>query len=366
MPKPLRVVANNATTVLQALRDALDGGDAILPLPDTGVLPDLPDEVATTVALVVQTSGSTGLPKRVALSANALLASAAAAESALGGSGQWLLALPVNYIAGINVLVRSITAATDPVRLTSQHFDPQAFVAAAGALAHPVRYTSLVPAQLSSLLEFAPAVESLRRFDRILIGGQSMPQELRDRALELGISITRTYGSSETSGGCVFDGVPIGETFMRIVDGEVELGGPTLAEGYLGDEERTARSFYSDDAGRWYRTADLGRIDNGVLAVTGRRDDVIVSGGIKVSLAAVERVVRSIPGLSDAVVVRGTDERWGEVPVVFVTTSTELSAVREAVGAELGAAARPAEIVVVGSIPLLASGKPDRSTLERR
>lgn len=374
--RALSVVADDAGTVMTALRDALAGGPAILPLAAGTVHAGLPPEVPQNVALVVQTSGSTGAPKRVALSADALLASAAASDSALGGPGQWLLALPAHYIAGVNVLVRSIAAGTEPVVAPPGHFDPVGFVAAAAAMEHPVRYTSLVPAQLARLLGIGEATDRnavagdaldvLRRFDRILIGGQATPTGLLAQALELGLNVTRTYGSSETSGGCIYDGVPIGSVRMRIEGGEIELGGPTLAEGYLGDEERTAAAFHADAAGRWYRTSDTGELVDGVLHVTGRRDDVIVSGGVKVSLAAVERVVRSLPGLADAVVVPRADERWGEVPVVVTTASAPLEAVRTAVAAELGAAARPAEIVTVEAIPLLPSGKPDRSALARR
>lgn len=368
--RALRATEGSADgTLLAALRTALAGGPAVMPLPEGADWGGVPREVPRRVALVVQTSGSTGAPKRVALSADALLASAAASEGALGGPGQWLLALPSHYIAGINVLVRSIVAGTDPIVMPPGHFDPAAFVEAAGDMAHPARYTSLVPAQLARLLDSTDdpdagdALEVLRRFDRILLGGQAAPPGLLAQALELGLNVTRTYGSSETSGGCVYDGVPIGTMAMRIVEGGIELAGPVLAEGYLGDEARTARAFHTEAGTRWYRTGDTGEIADGVLRVTGRLDDTIVSGGVKVALGAVERAVRSLPGLADAVVIRRADERWGEVPVVVTTASVPLEAVRAAVEAELGPAARPAALVVVDAIPLLESGKPDRARL---
>ncbi len=368
MSRALAVIDDSADGVLAALRDALDGGAAVMPLaagtPRAGA-PDaqVPRSVPSDVALVVQSSGSTGAPKRVALSAQALLASAAGSAAALGGQGQWLLALPAHYIAGINVLVRSIAAGTKPVILRGAHFDPRAFVEAATRLDHPARFTSLVPAQLSALMATDQALETLRSFDRILIGGQSMPEGLLTRALNVGLNLTRSYGSSETSGGCVYDGVPFGEVMMRVVDGEIELGCPTLAEGYLGDEERTARQFYTDAAGHWYRTSDAGAITRGLLHVTGRLDDVIISGGVNVSLSAVERVVTSLEFLEGAVVVSRHDDRWGEVPVVVSTVPASLERVRDAVGQVLGAEARPAAVVVIDSIPLLPSGKPDRAAL---
>lgn len=368
MPRPLIVVpAEDPAEVLAALRSALAGdGPAIMPLPQGADRTGLPREVPRRVALVVQTSGSTGRPKRVALSADALLASAAASDAVLGGPGQWLLALPAHYIAGVNVLVRSIAAETDPVVLPAGHFDPFAFLDVAATMDGPARYVSLVPAQLARLVATDAAFEALRRFDRILVGGQSTPTALLAQALELGLNVTRTYGSSETSGGCVYDGVPIGATTVRVTGGEVELGGPTLAEGYLGDETLTALSFYTESGVRWYRTGDGGRLVDDVLQVTGRLDDIIISGGVKVSLGAVERFVNTLPGLSDAVVVARADERWGQVPVVVTTGNVDLVALRASVVEELGPAAGPAAIVVVDSIPLLASGKPDRAWLAGR
>lgn len=371
MTRALAIVDDSATTVLAALRNAFDGGPTVMPVAGgaagtVAALATVPTTVPARVALVVQSSGSTGAPKRVALSAEALLASAATSAQMLGGQGQWLLALPAHYIAGINVLVRSIAAGTEPIVMSEAHFDPLAFVAAARQLHHPLRFTSLVPAQLATLIATDAALDTLRSFDRILVGGQSTPQHLLAQALELGLNITRSYGSSETSGGCVYDGVPLATVTLRVTAGQVELAGPVLAEGYLGDNERTAEHFYTDEGQRWYRTSDAGSIVDGVLRITGRLDDVIVSGGVKVSLSAIERVVTALDGLEHAVVVAQTDARWGEVPIVVSTTPASVEHIRIAVEKVLGAEARPAEVVVVESIPLLPSGKPDRQSLSLR
>ncbi len=222
-----------------------------------------------------------------------------------------------------------------------------------------------MPAQLATLLD-AGADAALRLFDAILVGGQATPRILLDRAEATGLRIVRTYGSSETSGGCVYDGVPVGATRAGIVDGQLELSGPTLAEYYLGDPERTAAAFVERDGTRWYRTGDAGSIGpDGRVTVTGRLDDVIISGGEKVSLAVVERAVREVPGFSEAVVVRAASERWGEVPVVVVGSDRAeepgvLAILRTAVAEVAGRAARPDRVVGVESLPLLASGKPDR------
>ncbi len=423
MTRALAIVSAEPREVLAALRDALGGdGPAVLPrdmrpggrVGAPGRKTDAaPATVPKRVALVVETSGSTGAPKRVALSADALLASAAASESALGGPGQWLLALPAHYIAGINVLVRSITSGTEPVILPGDHFDPEVFVEASDEMDAPLRFASLVPTQLLRLLDAAeqdlPVLDRLRRFDRLLIGGQATPPALVARALELGLNISRSYGSSETSGGCVYDGAALPGVELRIVEGEVQIGGTTLAEGYLGDPALTERHFLDDRGRRWYRTGDAGQLlepvhDGGVepggpgirptriLRVTGRLDSVIISGGVNVSLAAVERVAGALPGLADAVAVGAPSTRWGEVPIVFtaagasagaeskasvgpsaekgaesllgtVVESPWLAELRSAVQAELGVAARPVSLLVIDSIPLLSSGKPDRVAL---
>jgi o-succinylbenzoate---CoA ligase len=362
MTRPLEVVPADGPSVLLALRAALSGtGPAVLVGQPTR---RLPAEVPQRVALVVETSGSSATPKRVALSSDALLASAAASASAIGGEGQWLLALPVHYIAGLNVLVRSIASGAEPVLLGEGSFDPLAFAAAAETMDADLRFTSLVPAQLARLLATPSAISALQRFDRILVGGQSTPVQLIDRAAELGINLTRTYGSSETSGGCVYEGVPIGNTSARIHDGEIELAGAVLAEGYLGDVTRTEAAFVQDGGIRWYRTGDHGELTDGVLHVTGRLDDVIISGGMKVSLGDVERVVRGIDNQTDAVVVRALSERWGEVPVVVTTVDLDLDQVRARVADELGAAAAPSRVIVLAELPLLSSGKPDRVLLQ--
>ncbi len=425
--KPLiRVTAADVPSLTAALRIALDGGPAVWPVlveeraepavvsrcwveeraepasrnpvfgeqgfetrRPAGGAPQ-PAEVDDGIALVVETSGSTDAPKRVLLSAAALRASAAATEAALSGPGQWLLALPTNYIAGVQVLVRSILAGTEPVVPGggavgeaaagggAGGFDPAAFAEASARLdRRRPRYTSLVPVQLRRLVEAAHTdrrvAEALRRFDRILLGGQAAPASLIVAADALGARVTRTYGSSETAGGCVYDGRPLDDVRVRIADGQVELSGPMLADGYLDDPERTATAFPTDaDGTRWYRTGDLGALTHdGTLRITGRADDVIISGGVKVSLGEVERAVRTVPGFGEAVVLRAPDPEWGErAAVVAVRTDaaaasdalTTLAVATDAAG--LTPAARPVRLQIVDRIPLLASGKPDRRALE--
>ncbi len=364
----LPVDTGDVAAVSAALHDALTAdGPAVFPV--AGRTPDdLPGEVAQRIALVVQTSGSSGRPKRVALTADALLASAAASGTALGRPGQWVLALPAHYIAGVNVLVRSITSQTEPVRVPPGRFEATDFAAAVERMTGDRRFASLVPAQLARVVDLAErdaAVKTtLRALDRILVGGQSSPPELVERAAALGLAVTRTYGSSETSGGCVFDGVPIGSAAVRVEAGEVQLAGPMLAEAYLDDPDRTTAAFIVADGTRWYRTGDVGSVSQGVLTVTGRLDRVIISGGEKLSLDAIEQVAHDVVGFADAVALAVDDVRWGQ-SFVLVTADrgASESLLVGALSERLGRATRSGRVIRVPAIPLLASGKPDRVRL---
>lgn len=345
--------------------------------------------------LVIQTSGTLGPAKQVRLSPSALRASATATLDVLGGPGQWLVALAPTVVAGAQMLVRSLLADTLPVVVAGQ-FEPEAFVRAAEQLTAERRYTSLVPVQLARLLDYCDehpeSWEILQRFDSILIGGQALPHELRERALSAGLRIVRTYGGSETAGGCVYDGIPIGDTRVRIAEGEVLIAGSCLAEGYDNDPQLTRERFTlqpdpngKGDGVRWFHTRDAGVFEHDEsgqqrLRVTGRLDRVLVSGGVKVSLDALEAVIRECPGWQSAVIVAVPDEIWGERPIVVLEQPVRARAaapnrsavddpaesfeqVRAAVELSLGRVAVPDRVVEVERIPLLASGKPNLRAL---
>jgi len=365
------VYGSDPRAVLGALPAALEASRPLA----LGFDPAADDVVPDGTAVVIATSGSSGMPKRVVLSAAALRSSAQATAVRIG-SGQWMLALPAAYIAGVQVLGRSLLAGADPVLLDGR-FTPDAFVRATRAMSADVdRFTSFVPAQLATLLDASESRSDVREalisYRAILVGGQSLAQPLRERAAELGVRIVRTYGSSETAGGCVYDGVPLDGVRLAEIDGEVRISGPMLADGYLGDAALTDQVFETRaDGTRWYRTGDAGTIaPDGHLAITGRIDNVIVSGGINVSLDRVERVVRSIPGLEQAVVVGMPDDRWGEASVICLAAGVgDVEAMfeeaRALVSAEIGPHARPAQLDVLPELPVLPSGKPDRETLRR-
>lgn len=367
-----------ADHVAEALHAALSGtGPAVAPRPADAIAPaptSVPDEQAHVpdgVALVVRTSGSTGAPRGVMLDAAALRASADATHDRLGGAGRWVLSLPLVHVAGLQVVVRSLVAGLDPVVVAADGpFDGAAWLSAvAGAPDGAPLYGSLVPTQLERVVRAAEQGADdagVRRLAAVLLGGAATPAPLLDRAAAVGLPVVRTYGMTETCGGCVYDGVPLAGVDVRLGGGAVELAGPVLARGYLDRPDLDAASFVADGARRWFRTQDLGVLDGeGRLTVLGRRDDVLVTGGTKVAPAAVEAALALLPGIAEVCVVGVPDPQWGQAVTAVVVTGTPaavpaLDEVRAHVTRTLGAAAAPRHLVVVDALPLRGPGKVDR------
>jgi o-succinylbenzoate---CoA ligase len=312
------------------------------------------DAAADPKPLVIATSGSTGRPKRVLLSRDAMRASALATEDRLGGPGQWVLTLPPAYVAGVQVLYRSVVADTTPIPF-------QGSFAATRPRVHGRCFVSLVPTQLVRLLEDAEETAALEDFEAVLVGGGPLRPEVREQAEDQGIRIVQTYGMSETCGGCVYDGVPLAGVEVRIDAAEqVLLRGPVLFDGYEGDPDRTAEVLRDG----WLVTHDLGHwTPEGRLAIEGRGDDVIVSGGVKVPASAVAVALLAHPWVNEAEVVGVPDDEWGERVVAVVTASgpVDLDELRDLVEPRAWA---PRRVVAVDELPLLPNGKVDRVTLE--
>ncbi|MEP6816344.1 MAG: AMP-binding protein [Marmoricola sp.] len=300
--------------------------------------------------LLIETSGSTGRPKRVALARAAVLASAQATHDQLGGPGRWTLLLPPSYVAGVQVIVRSLLAGAPPaLELTAT--TERSFV-------------SLVPTQLRRLLAEPASAALLACYETVLVGGASFDPELRGAAEAAGVHVVASYGMSETCGGCVYDGRPLDGVTVRIgADGLVRLGGPTLFDGYEDDPELTA----SVTDGNWFVTSDLGAIDHdGRLRVLGRADDVVNTGGVKVPAAVVATRLREHPSVSAAEVVGVSDGEWGQRLVAVVVGRVSLDELRDWVAVRHPRSWAPREIVAVDEIPLLGNGKVDRLALRER
>jgi len=362
----------NPDELLKALAAALAGeGSAVSLSPDRMELIDAESAGAPEgTAVVVGTSGSTGRPKRTMLGVDALAASSMGTAVALRGEGQWLLALPTFYVAGVQVLVRSLFAGTRPEVMRGP-FSPEAFTAAAQEMTDPFRLTSLVPTQLQRLIDAQESLSALRRFNAILLGGAPAGEQLLHRALDLGLNVVTTYGSAETCGGCVYDGEPLDGVEVAVDDGRILLGGEVLAAGYLGDPQRSAATFRELNGKRWYRTEDLGEFDEaGRLRVIGRADDVLITGGLKVSAATLAGQLQQLSGVRDAFVTGVADPEWGQrvVAAVLLDPGSELGEPRlRAAAKELLAPHEvPKRFLVLPEFPYLPQGKIDRRALIER
>jgi O-succinylbenzoic acid--CoA ligase len=389
--RPLHAVllppAEAAARLLDALPAALDGtGPALLPLDPALPRPRLaaqleafaPSVVETAeasarhvtarpapgvgedTALVVATSGSTGRPKGTELGAAALLASARASLRRIGArpGERWLCCLPAFHIAGIQVLVRSLLAGTTPTVVG--RLEPGTL--AASGCAH----VAVVPTQLRRLVD---AGADLSAAATILLGGAAVPPGLLDDARAAGGRVITTYGMSETSGGCVYNGMPLDEVSVDIGPGDrIRIAGPVLFSGYRLRPDLTA----AVRDGRWFVTSDLGSLGpSGELLVRGRADDVIITGGEKVVAAEVETALATCPGVREAAVVGRPDAEWGELVTAVVVPADpsappRLADIRAHVRDRLPRWAAPAALLLVPEIPLLPSGKPDRATLRAR
>ena len=309
---------------------------------------------------VVRTSGSTGTPKQTLLTAAGLTSSAEATAQRIGGQGQWLLAVGTQYVAGLAVVSRSVQAGTLPVTI-NPGFTPAEFVAGTNQLDHEFTAVSLVPTQMLRLLDDDAAIAALQSFSAILVGGAAIPHRITEAAERYSLNLYRTYGMSETCGGCIYDGLPLPgvtvDTIQHNEVGRLRITGPMVAAGYFDDPALTAAHF-ADGA---YLTDDYGTVTDGIVEIHGRLDDVINTGGIKVSAAKIQQVLhRWVP---DAFVTGIPDPQWGHRVAAVVTGDTSEAILADAVRNALGAPAVPKTWLRLETLPMLENGKPDRITL---
>jgi O-succinylbenzoic acid--CoA ligase len=359
LPALERVLAGRDPAFVAALADC---GAELLAL---GVGESIDDDVA----LVATTSGTTGTPKGALLTAAALTASAAGTHHRLGGPGRWLLTLPPYHIAGIQVLVRSVLAGTTPVELdVTSGFNTAELPRAVSTLGTGRRYTSLVAAQLAKALTDPAAADALAELDAVLLGGGPAPRPVLDAAAAAGIAVVRTYGMSETAGGCVYDGVALDGVRLRVqADGRIAIGGATLAKGYRNPVDPDP---FAEPG--WFRTDDLGSLDeDGVLTVLGRADDAISTGGLTVLPVPVEAALCTHPAVADCAVFGLADDRLVQRVAAAIVVRDgyglpTLDALRAHVARTLDGTAAPRELHIVDVLPRRGIGKVDRTALVRR
>jgi O-succinylbenzoic acid--CoA ligase len=314
------------------------------------------DSVTGDIAFIVGTTGSTGVRKSVALSAAAVLASARASLDYLQARpGQtWALLLPLHHIAGINVLVRALDLGTTPVDLrdVTEYANTD--------------FSAVVPTQIFQALNGdEKLLAHLQSAKSVLVGGAQLQEDLLHRALDAGISVVRTYGMSETSGGCIYEGTPLKGVAVRVAgSGLIEISGPVLASTYLNNEQLWGQQ-YCDG---WFTTSDHGVIEDGILKVLGRSDDVYNTGGEKVSLTHVDEILHTAFPHLQWCAVAVDDAQWGQRLAVAVSgvghpAIDEVSAV---LSSALGDSAKAKQLLVFNEMPMIGIGKIDRVQIGKR
>lgn len=337
------------------------------------------EEIDDEIALVIATSGTTGTPRGAMLTPAALIASASATHDRLGGAGNWLLALPAHHIAGMQVLVRCVLAGTVPTELDlSDGFDVTQLPRAVAQLGSGRRYTSLVANQLAKALSDPAATRALAELDAVLLGGGPAPPTVLDGAVAAGIAVVRTYGSSETSGGCVYDGIALDGVEVRIEGptdtgpGRIVIGGATLAKGYRNPTPPDPTKPDPFAQSGWFRTDDVGTLDNsGRLTVLGRADEAISTGGLTVMPGLVESVLSRHPAVTECAVFGVPDDRFGQRVVAAIVADRTaplptLEELRDFVALSLEPSAAPRELHTIAELPRRGIGKIDRRALRER
>ena len=249
------------------------------------------------------------------------------------------------------MLVRSLLADAQPVIMnTAMPFTADAFLRSTLLMSHENKYTSLVPFQLAKLVAQAQSDEvllaALRSFRAIVVGGQSTPSELREKAIDLGLKVVISYGMTETAGGCVFDGIPLDGVRLKIApDSRLLISGKTLAEN-------------QDD---WIFTNDLAELSaDGKLNIIGRADRVIISGGLKLSLERVEYLGSELAGVEEIAAVSLPDQSFGErVGIAYIGSPEVADDIANQLAHLLGPAGKPVRVIRVDKLPKLLTGKTD-------
>ncbi len=312
-------------------------------------------QVPPRISAVVKTTGSSGVSKEVGLSSTALLASAKASNKFLGAEfgNTWSLFLPLTHIAGVNVLIRSLELGTEPIDL--RDFE--------GEYPH-ADFTAIVPTQLFRALNGDDRLlRHLQGAKAVLVGGAALASDLHLQAEAAGIKLVTSYGSSETSGGCVYNGSPLEGIEVEITpERKIAIKGAMLATTYLGAETLWETNFNNG----WYLTSDYGRIENGKLVVEGRIDDVIISGGENISLSAIESALHAHYPHKTFAAFSVKDSEWGDALHVAVAGDgfPAEQEINNYLIEQFGVQSKPKGYLYLPELPLMGIGKVDRKKLQ--
>ena len=219
-----------------------------------------------------------------------------------------------------------------------------------------------MPTQLHRIMANPDQLAALAHCHTVLVGGAGLDQEQRRRAEEAGVTVVATYGSSETAGGCVYDGRPLDGVAVTLgAGGRVRIAGPTMFSHYESDPELTAQSVVDG----WFLTSDEGRFaEDGRLEIVGRIDDVVISGGVKIPLSAVADRMRQHLQVEQAEVFGVPDPEWGQKLVAVVVGTANDAELRDWISMVHPRSWAPREFVRAASLPLLANGKVDRQAIQ--
>lgn len=310
--------------------------------------------VSDQITIVTTTTGSTSAPKEVGLGAPALLASARTAHLYLGAtSGQvWSLLLPLTHIAGVNVLVRSLELGTMPIDLRQATDYKRA------------DFTAIVPTQLYRALNGdTDLLAHLKNCRAVLVGGAALAHSIAKEAKDAGINVLQTYGMTETCGGCVYDGRPLAGVEVSIIDGLVAIKSPTLATTYINDKSAWLASMQDG----WFVSSDRGNFVDEKLEILGRADDLIISGGEKVSLHAIEETLKSHFKGSELAAFALPDQEWGSSLHIAIAGGASISdrEITSILTQIFGEVATPKGLHRLSVLPLIGVGKVDRNALVR-
>lgn len=346
----------------------------------------------------------------------------------------WILAIPGQHIGGFLVILRSVLAGKRPHLLPlSEGFSGHKLAGLIRQLEKrktnitPPRtiHISLVPTQIQRCLKEAESTDALKQLSQILIGGAATSQKTQKEIRKAGLKATYTYGMTETCGGCVYDGIPLPGSAIRLKSGRVYLQCSGMMTGYLDEPPgkglvRIPKQEKSEENGEdigydWLKTNDLGQLTVGYggesesietqkeaekprlrrLEILGRIDRVAVCGGKKIPLGIVQNAIDKLghtnpigtaselaPWLEHSVVTKIPDTDWGEIVTVAVTATAttelfpkslpsetlkeNLQKLRTALEDTLPKHYLPRAIVFVAEIPLLANGKIDQIRLEQK